>query len=108
MKFKKFIEYLSEQQTNNSNINDNFWNWFGNSVTIENDNPIFLYHGTDSNFKSFKKNKIGKRHWQSKSNAYVGGFFFTDKERYASHGGIIKKVYLKIENPLIRNTMVFI
>jgi hypothetical protein len=108
MELRKFIktaicEYLNEQASlENVKLNDNFRKWFGNSVTIENDIPIVFYHGTDINFKSFSKTKIGKRHWQSKSDAYGGGFFFTDKERYASHGGVIKKVYLKIKNPIIR------
>ena len=107
MELRKFIattirEYLNEQQENESDLNDNFWMWFGNSITIENKNPIVFYHGSDTDFESFSKTKIGNRHWQSKSDAYGGGFFFTDKERYASHGGIIKKVYLKIQNPLIR------
>lgn len=107
MELRKFIattirEYLNENQNIDNNLNDNFWKWFGDSATIENGEPIVCYHGTDCDFKSFSKNKIGYNHWQSKSDTYGGGFFFTDKERYAHNGGVIKKVYLKIENPLIR------
>lgn len=105
MKFIESViyEYLNDMEVyKKSNLNDNFWKWFGNSVTIKNNVPIICYHGTDHKFKSFNKNKIGVNHWQSKSRAFGGGFFFTDIKRFASHGNLLKTVYLKIENPLIR------
>lgn len=109
MKIKELIKQIIKESNNNNintlkqkNLNDNFWKWFGNSKTIENNTPIICYHGTDTEFNSFSKNKIGSVHWQSKTNAYGGGFFFVDKERYAHNRGVLKTVYLKIENPLIR------
>lgn len=107
MKIQKLIEstlnqYLNEQETTSNNLNKNFWKWFGNSKVIKNNKPIITYHGTDVDFNVFDKNKIGLNHWQSKSDAHGGGFFFTDKKNKASHGNVIKEVYLKIENPLIR------
>lgn len=101
MELKEHIRNILREY-NNNNLNDNFWKWFGNSKVVDEDgNPMICYHGTDSDFKSFDKNKIGKNHWQSKSDIHGGGFFFVDKERYASHGGIIKKVYLSIKNPYL-------
>jgi hypothetical protein len=108
MELRKFIqttirEYLNEQRELENNLNDNFWKWFGNSNVVDKQGkPIVVYHGTDVDFNVFDKNKIGNRHWQSKSGAYGGGIFFTDKKNKASSGGIIKEVYLKIENPLFR------
>ena len=107
MELRKFIkttirEYLNEQQSVQSNMNEKFWKWFGNSKVKENNTPIVVYHGTDLDFNTFDKNKIGNRHWQSKSDAFGGGIFFTDKRNKASSGGIIKDVYLKIEKPLFR------
>jgi len=90
------------KKSNRTELNDNFWKWFGNSKVVENGNPIICYHGTDAEFKAFNKNKIGDKHWQSKSDAYGGGFFFTDNKKKASDGGIVKDVYLKIKNPLLR------
>ena len=92
-------EYLGENQHNN--LNDNFWKWFGNSTTIQDNKPIVFYHGTDTIFNEFTKKHMGKNFWQSKSKVYGGGFFFVDKERYAFPLGTIKKVYLKIENPYL-------
>ena len=85
-------------------VENNLLSWFGNSKVVDDSgNPLKVYHGTDIDFKEFSKDKIGLNHWQSKSDAYGGGFFFTDKKNYASNGSIIKEVYLKIENPLIRS-----
>lgn len=99
---KTIYNHLIEQKNIENNFNNNFWKWFGSSKVVDGQkNPLVVYHGTDVDFKSFSKDKIGYRHWQSKSNAYGGGFFFTDKEYYAQPKDIVKKVYLKIENPLI-------
>jgi hypothetical protein len=40
---------------NQNNLNDNFWKWFGNSVVIENNTPIIVYHATKTNFKSSRQ-----------------------------------------------------
>ena len=87
---------------NTNNINDNFWKWFGNSITIKNNTPIICYHATDTEFNTFSKDKIGKNYWQSKSNAHGGGFFFSDRKPNGQYSKYIMPVYLKIESPLIR------
>lgn len=80
---------------------DNFKKWFGDSKVVDKEgNPLVVYHGTHNDFNTFDKSKIGDNHWQSKSDAYGGGFFFTDKKNKAFSGNI-KEVFLKIENPLI-------
>ena len=93
-----FNQFLNENQTT---LNDNFWKWFGNSKVMKNNKPLIVYHGTDVYFDTFDINKIGSNHWQSKSDAHGGGFFFTDKKNKAFSGGVIKEVYLKIENPYL-------
>lgn len=36
-------------------LNDNFWKWFGNSVTVdEKGNPLIFHHGTRQSFDTFK------------------------------------------------------
>ena len=64
MELRKFIkttirEFLNEQEDQiQSNINDNFWKWFGNSKVINRDgSPMIVYHGTKADFNTFK---IGK------------------------------------------------
>jgi hypothetical protein len=57
-----------------------------------------VYHGTDSDFNTFDRLKIGRNFIDSLG----GGFFFTeDKNTASSYGKNIKNVYLKIVSPLI-------
>jgi hypothetical protein len=83
--------------------------WFGDwennpenasKVVDINGEPLVCYHGTDNDFNTFDKSKIGLNHWQSKSGLYGGGFFFTDKKNKAFRGKV-KEVFLKIEKPLL-------
>lgn len=69
-------------------------------VRDENGNLLEIYHKTGEEFNVFDKTKIGKTGtWFGK------GFYFTDDLNYFDNndikGDIIKKVYLKMENPLI-------
>ena len=86
-----------------------FKSWFGDwenspetasKVVDSNGEPLIVYHGTNNDFNTFEKSKIGLNHWQSKSDLYGGGFFFTDKKNKAFRGKI-KEVFLKIEKPLL-------
>jgi hypothetical protein len=83
--------------------------WFGDwennpesasKVVDSNGEPLPVYHGTNNDFNTFDKSKIGLNHWQSKSDLYGGGFFFTDKKNKAFRGKV-KEVFLKIEKPLL-------
>lgn len=102
MELRKFIsttvyEYLNEQQNIESNINDNFWKWFGNSKIVKNGKPMILFHGTKTNFSSFYDRKKGS----STDDGIRGrGFYFSTNIKSAqSYGNNIYEVYLKIEKP---------
>lgn len=72
-------------------FNDNFWKWFGNSITIDNNNvPLIFYHGTNKSklFSIFNNNKPI---WFTKFKGYAEAISPTNK---------IFEVYLKIENPI--------
>jgi hypothetical protein len=77
-------EYLIEQQEVESNLNDNFWKWFGNSKV-----KLKLYHGSSEIFSNFK---LGYNSYSS---------FTNNKKLAKSYGSNIYEVYLKIENPYI-------
>ena len=96
-------------------LNPNFKKWFGDSKVVEeNGNPLVVYHGTANDFKVFDKKKIGDNY------SYSGykSFFFAQKERTAKNyaelhsndnlngknKGYVISSYLKIENPLYRET----
>lgn len=99
-----------------------FKSWFGDSKVIdENGNPLVVYHGTASDFDSFKKDTLGKNFDQS-----ILGFYFTSgaesnlkknipygstASEYAFNaqskgyteldGANVMPVYLSIKKPLI-------
>lgn len=84
----------------------NFRNWFGNSTTGWNGQPLVFYHGTQLQrqgnkqeaFNSFDKTKLGKHsHFSSKV-----GFFFTDSKMVAEEfGSHVIPVYLRMIKPKI-------
>jgi hypothetical protein len=96
MELRKIItttirEYLSEQQEIESNLNDNFWKWFGDSKTIKNGKPIVFLHGTNNNFDEFSIKRRG---------AFgIGYYFTTDLKEAKGYGTKIMKVFLNIKNP---------
>lgn len=101
-------KYLNESFTIDiSELNDNFWKWFGNSKIVENGKPLIVYHGSsDNNIKSFDLNLTGKN---TDSGMYGKGFYFTNDIKYAStynrntEKGSVLSCYLSIKNPLIIN-----
>ena len=82
-----------------SNINQNFWNWFGQSKVVKNGKPLIMHHGG-----SFSPTKPTKD--LSYFNEFKGIAWFTSSKGDARHyakqsgGGNLTSVYLKIENPL--------
>ena len=79
------VEFVSDQ-------NDQFWLWFGDSVLIENGQPLIVYHGTDSKFSEFSRSK-------AKEGRIGKGFYFsTDQDEARVYGSIIIPCYLKIDN----------
>lgn len=96
------MKYLNIFEHYIKKINDNFYKWFGDSKVVDSQgNPLVVYHGTDNEFVEFSKSTIGDNHWQSKSDAYGGGFFFTDRKNKVFKKKNIMEVYLKIENPYL-------
>lgn len=87
-----------------------FKKWFGESKVVdENGEPLVVYHGTGGDIESFDKKSVRKNFSQS------FGFHFSndpdEAEKYApdidageSEGGNVTPVFLKILNPLIRET----
>ena len=89
----KVIDKQINESFEQSNLNDNFWKWFGNSKIIDkNGNPFVCYHGTNRRFKKFNKSITG---------TFGEGIYFTPNYSVAkSYGTKLLPVYLKIENPL--------
>ena len=85
-------------------LNDNFYKWFGDSKVVdEQGKPLVVYHGTDAEFKEFKKEFLGKNtDWGDAQNVAKLGFWFSDKsmvDREFSPYSQQKEVYLQIKNP---------
>lgn len=81
----------------NQKFNDAFWKWFGNSKVVdEQGEPLVVYHGTNADFDSFSKAKIGTTtDW----GFYGRGFYFSSDRKGLTHFQNLKKCYLKITNP---------
>lgn len=103
MGLRKFIattirEYLNEQQSFNSVINDeNFKNWFKNSKMVKRDGtPIIFYHGSNKSFDKFDKSMITS----STDAGWLGyGFYFYTDINEARQYGKVRSFILNIENP---------
>jgi hypothetical protein len=89
-------EYLKENTQ--SNLNDNFYNWFGNSKIVDSSNkPLVVYHGTNSDIESFSDIKKGS---STDPGIRGRGFYFsTNIKSSQSYGKNLYKVYLKVVNP---------
>lgn len=110
-RIKNWNQFLNEENIENK-LNDNFWNWFGDSkVKDKNGYPIICYHGTSKGgFDEFKP-KIGYK-GKSKQQVDLGSHFSVDKEYASGYAGDKKtsKIYecfLRIENPLYTNQMFY-
>lgn len=88
---KTYYEYLTE-----SNLNDNFWKWFGDSKVVDsNGNPLVVYHGSTTKFDVFDP----EGHENTWDAEYPDGtiFFTDDLSRAKLYGGIIYPVYLSCD-----------
>jgi len=85
----------SEKLNESTELNDDFWKWFGNSKVVDSQgNPLVVYHGTKvDNIKVFKLNNTDK----------YPAIYFTDSYEVASTYAWAKpmRCYLRIEKPLI-------
>lgn len=76
-----------------------FKKWFGDSKVVdENGKPLIVYHGTNANFDTFDKKKIGTT---TDDGLWGRGFYFGNKE--TPYGNKQMQVYLKMQNPFIVN-----
>jgi hypothetical protein len=82
-------------------LNQNFWQWFGNSKVLKNGKPLIMHHG--GSFSASKPSGVGI---SKPFNEFKGVGWFTsskaDARYYAKQSGgyNLTSVYLKIENPL--------
>lgn len=105
---KIIIESL--QQKIPSDLNDNFFRWFGDSKVVdERGQPMICYHGTKKGgFTEFMP-KFGYK-GKSKQQVDLGSHFSIDKEYAEGYmrekkDGSLYECYLKIESPLYTNQM---
>ena len=81
-----------------------FKNWFGDSKVVdENGQPLVVYHGTEENFDTFDRDKLGSKSMDIMS--YLGFHFTPNKEMaerlFVRANADIMPVYLNIQNPYI-------
>ena len=98
----KFLKIFEDYDSDNEKIDnliktERFIEWFGDSqMTDRNGNPIIFYHGSKNDFDVFSEEKIGT----GTDNGWLGkGFYFYSSESEASQYGVVKRFFLKIEEP---------
>lgn len=101
----KSLKQIYNSLKEESELNSNFWKWFGNSKIKKGSQPLICYHGSnDKDVKIFDLNKVGKN---TDSGMWGKGFYFTPDIKYAAtynrngKDGNVLGVYLKMKNPLI-------
>ena len=78
-------------------LNDNFWQWFGNSKVRNTDgSPLKVYHGTRKDFSEFK----GELMYFSATPEYASEFSSSPELDKGGISPAVLPVYLKITNPL--------
>lgn len=91
--------YQSEKPVNQTKT-ATFKKWFAKSKIVdESGNPLVVYHGTNNEFDTFDKNKIGTA---TDDGIWGRGFYFGSVSD-TSYGTVKMPVYLKMENPFIVN-----
>lgn len=87
-------------QTKDKLKTEAFQRWFGKSKVVdENGKPLVVYHGTNAEFNTFDKNKIG---FATDDGIWGRGFYFGSSSD-TPYGIVKMPVYLKMENPFIVN-----
>lgn len=76
----------------------NFYEWFGDSKVVDKQGrPLVVYHGTNAEFDTFDKSKIGK-------GSYWGQMFYFGKgDEWIKQKGysVSMPVYLQLKNPFV-------
>lgn len=68
-----------------------FKRWFGDSKVVdENGRPLVVYHGTNTEFDAFSKEKI----------KHGTGFWFSSNKETSKEYGDVKEFYLSVKNPI--------
>lgn len=102
-KKEQLPQRIVDESIKKTNLNDNFWKWFGNSYVKDiNGKPIKVYHGTNSIFKEFEPQVTGNL-W---NRDFPAAIYFSSKKSIAksytdNNYPTIMEAYLKIENPYI-------
>lgn len=91
----KLSDFLTEKL---SNLNENFWVWFGDSKIKTGKTPTICYHGSKSDISIFDFTKIGYNSGNYGHYGY-GIYFSTDIREAKTYGDKIHECYLKIINP---------
>lgn len=87
------MKHIKDRKYYNFINSDEFIEWFGHSVMMDNNLPKLYYHATNTNFEDFDI-QYSKNGWLGK------GFYFADnKQVIKEYGKKILQVFLKIENP---------
>lgn len=98
MDIKKIIKEELDSLTNKSesNLNENFYKWFGNSKVIDSGgNPMVCYHATNVDFKVFSfKNSLQKIIWFTNDIDTI-----KNKNIDAAGYNITKELYIQMQNP---------
>lgn len=93
------VYYQSEKPVNQTKT-ATFKKWFAKSKIVdESGNPLVVYHGTNNEFDTFDKNKIGTA---TDDGIWGRGFYFGSVSD-TPYGTVKMPVYLKMENPFIVN-----
>lgn len=88
-----------KEESNQSNINDNFKKWFGNSKITDGGKPMICYHGSsESNIKVFDSSKVGYNSGNYGHYGY-GIYFSSDIKEAKTYGSNIYKCYISIKKP---------
>lgn len=103
-------EYVNEHRINETNLNTNFWKWFGNSKVVDGSGqPMIVNHGSRSKFSVFDNDKVNNEY--SNDIARVGFWFSSSKDfgkNFANNiwygeenDSIIYYTFLSMKNPKI-------
>lgn len=95
-------EHIGENTPGEIKLNDKFNAWFSGSKIKEGGKPKILYHGTKSNFDTFKPSKsIGN---QGETDQ-IEGIYLTDNKNAAEFFSLsdderfVKQIFLSMKNP---------
>lgn len=91
--------YSNQVDSDGNKLTENQASFFADSkARDEKGNLLKMYHGTESDFTTFKSNEFIK---EKNGLSFIKGYFSEDKEYAERYGDKVKEYYLNITNPLI-------